>query len=230
MIEKYWGMKPNLDKALMIAKRQLAELVHDAVNLEGLHFSLPEIQTLLDGITVGGHKLSDQQVAINQAEAWRKLFEWVSRKSFAVTVEKVCELHKIAAKEEALTWGVFRTGSVFISGTSYTPPHHLELESRFSEMLKSLEGKEDAYDRAIHLFLVMARTQFFYDVNKRMGRFIMNGYLLIHGFPAINLPAKRQLEFNTKMLAFYESGEQQEMNLFLRSCLDEKIIQIMKEE
>lgn len=70
-------MKPNPDKALMIGKRQLAELVHDAVNLEGLHFSLPEIQTLLDGITVGGHKLSDQQVAINQAEAWRKLFEWV---------------------------------------------------------------------------------------------------------------------------------------------------------
>ena len=77
MIEKCWGMKPNPDKALMIAKRQLAELVYDAVNLEGLHFSLPEIQTLIDGITVGGHKLSDQQVAINQAEAWRKLFEWV---------------------------------------------------------------------------------------------------------------------------------------------------------
>lgn len=76
----------------------------------------------------------------------------------------------------------------------------------------------------------MARTQFFYDVNKRMGRFIMNGFLLSHGFPAINLPAKRQLEFNTKMLAFYNSGEEQEMNLFLRSCLDEKIIQIMKEE
>jgi len=42
--------------------------------------------------------------------------------------------------------------------------------------------------------------------------------------------SKAYLEFNTKMLAFYESGEQQEMNLFLRSCLDEKIIQIMKEE
>ena len=56
MIEKCWGMKPNPDKALMIAKRQLAELVYDAVNLEGLHFSLPEIQTLIDGITVGGHK------------------------------------------------------------------------------------------------------------------------------------------------------------------------------
>lgn len=147
-----------------------------------------------------------------------------------MTIDKVCELHKIAAKEEDLKWGVFRNGSVYISGTNYAPPHHLELESRFTEMLNALNEKEDVYDKAIHLFLVMARTQFFYDVNKRMGRFIMNGFLLKNGFPAINLPAKRQLEFNTKMLAFYESGEQQEMNLFLRSCLDEKIIQIMKEE
>ncbi len=41
--------------------------------------------------------------------------------------------------------------------------------------------------------------------------------------------AKRQLEFNTKMLTFYESGNQEEMNLFLKSCLDPKIVQIMKE-
>ena len=38
----------------MLAKRQLSELVYDAVNLEGIPFTLPEIQTLLDDITVGG--------------------------------------------------------------------------------------------------------------------------------------------------------------------------------
>ncbi len=38
----------------MLARRQLAELVSDAVNLEGIHFTLSEIQTLLEGITVGG--------------------------------------------------------------------------------------------------------------------------------------------------------------------------------
>jgi prophage maintenance system killer protein len=227
--ENNWGMISNIDKALMIAKRQLAEFVYDAVNLEGLNFSLPEIQTLLDGITVGGHKLSDQQVAINQGDAWKKIFEWVSQDKFEITNERVCELHKIAGKEEALKWGEFRTGSVYIAGTNYTPPHHSELEFRFSEMITHLEKIEDVYDKAIHLFLTMARTQFFYDVNKRMGRFIMNGFLLTNGFPAINLPAKRQLEFNTKMLSFYESGIQEEMNLFLRSCLDSRIIQIMNE-
>ncbi len=86
----------------------------------------------------------------------------------------------------------------------------------------------DIYDRAIHFFLTMARTQFFYDCNKRMGRFVMNGLLLDNGYPAINLPAKRQLEFNQLMLDFYQTGEQKPMNNFLRSCLDDKIIKIMK--
>lgn len=52
----------------MLIKRQLAEFVCDAVNLEGIHYTLPEVQTLLDGITVGGHKVADQQIALNQAD------------------------------------------------------------------------------------------------------------------------------------------------------------------
>ena len=67
------------------------------------------------------------------------------------------------------------------------------------------------------------------DVNKRMGRFIMNGLLLNFGYPAINLPAKRQLEFNQLMLSFYKTADQKAMNSFLRSCLDERIIKIMNE-
>jgi len=67
MKETRWNMKPNKAKAIMLAKRQLAEFVCDAVNLEGINFTLPEIQTLLEGITVGGHKVTDQQIALNQA-------------------------------------------------------------------------------------------------------------------------------------------------------------------
>ena len=69
----------------------------------------------------------------------------------------------------------------------------------------------------------MARTQFFFDVNKRLGRLMMNGILLENGAAAINVPAKRQLEFNTLMLKFYETGNQTAMNQFLRSCIDPEI-------
>ncbi len=213
----------------MLARRQLSELVCDAVNLEGINFTLPEIQTLLEGITVGGHKLSDQQIALNQAKAWRTLFEWLDGGEFELTAGKTRALHAIAAKEEALEWGRFRSGGVIIAGTQYMPPDAEKLSVVFDGMAKEALCFTDIYDQAIFVFLSMARCQFFYDVNKRMGRFMMNGLLLNAGFPSINLPAKSQLEFNRLMLIYYESGEQQAMNLFLRTCLDERVIKIMQE-
>jgi len=225
-----WSMKPNQPKAMMLAKRQLAELVCDAVNLEGINFTLPEVQTLLEGVTVGGHQISDQQIVLNQGQAWRTLFEWIEKGEFEVTTEKACELHRIAGRKEALDWGKFRAGDVTIAGTDYMPPEAGMLHDLFDDMIDQAFEMTDAYDRAIFLFLTMARYQFFYDVNKRMGRFIMNGVLLSAGYPSINLPAKRQLEFNQLMLSFYETGEQAPMNAFLRSCLDERIIRIMKAE
>lgn len=228
--DKHWNMKPDLGRAFMLAQRQLPEFVCDAVNLEGIPFTLPEIQTLLDGITVGGHKLSDQQVAINQGDAWRFLFKAIKHGEFSLSMEFAKSLHAIAGKEEALVWGDFRTGMVTIAGTRYMPPEASALPALYIRMLNQLEPMDDIYDQAIFIFLDMARHQYFYDVNKRMGRFMMNGLLLSHGYPAINLPAKRQLEFNQLMLAYYDSGDGQAMNAFLRSCLDEKLIRIMHEK
>jgi len=229
MRDTIWQMKPNRDKALMLAKRQLSELVCDAVNLEGINFTLPEIQTLLDGVTVGGHKISDQHIAVNQAQAWRTLFLWIEHNQFSLTIDQACELHAIAAKDEALAWGTFRSGAVTIAGTEYMPPAASTLPELFTRMVAETLQLPDVYDQAIFIFLTMARCQFFYDVNKRLGRFMMNGWLLNAGRPAINLPAKRQLEFNRLMLDFYQSGEQAPMNAFLRSCLDERVITIMRE-
>jgi Fic family protein len=221
-------INPNKDLALMLAKREVSVLVHDAVALEGIHFTLPEIQTLLEGITVGGHKLSDQQIATNQGYAWRYLFELIKSDQFEVTAEVACRLHAIAGKEEALEWGHFRSGMVTIAGTDYMPPAPSELPRCFQMLVESLPSLDDVYDRAIHVFLFMARTRFFFDVNRRMGRFMMNGVLLSAGYPAINLPVKRKLEFNELMLDFYASGDQGPMNAFMRSCVDPRVVKLME--
>jgi hypothetical protein len=41
------------------------------VNLEGVNYTLPEVQTLLDGVTVGGHRQTDELIATNQIKAWQ---------------------------------------------------------------------------------------------------------------------------------------------------------------
>lgn len=160
----------------------------------------------------------------------RALFKMIETDRFEITVETVCRLHGIAARSDDLEWGRFRSGGVTIAGTNYLAPPADALPALFQKMLEDASGLHDIYDQSIHFFLTMARCQFFYDVNKHMGRFIMNGHLLAHGYPVINLPAKRRLRFNGLMLAFYETGDQKPMNRFIRSCLDERIISIMKED
>ncbi len=222
--ESKWGMKPNIPLAKQLAKRDVPALVYDAVNLEGVAMTLPEVQTILDGITVGGHRISDQNMAMNQAKTWERIFELVDDSNFSFSKEIALLLHNIAGEEEALEWGKFRSGYVSITGSEYEPPGPDELDEKWVEVQTAVNACNDIYDQAITAFLQMARSQFFWDVNKRTGRFMMNGILLSAGFPIINVPAKRQQEFNTLMLDFYTSNDMQPMNDFLRSCIDEKII------
>lgn len=222
-------IKPDRAKAVMLARRELSLFVYDAVQLEGINFTLPEIQTLLEGVTVGGHALSDQQIAVNQGNAWRKLLADIEQDTFVFSATYAQQLHAIAGKEEALAWGCFRTGGVTIAGTDYMPPPHTQLNDLFTQLVHEQAQIADIYDRAIWVFLTMARQQFFYDVNKRMGRFMMNGILLAAGYPSINVPVKRKLEFNEGMLAFYQSNNPAQMKQFLRSCLDPRIVAIMSE-
>ena len=220
---------PNQKKALFFAKRHLSEFVCDSVNLEGINFTLPEVQTLLDGITVGGHKLSDEKITLNQARAWRLLFQLIEENQWTLSKQTALTLHAAAAEEESLTWGMFRSGNVTIAGTDYQPPSPIHLEVLWDEMVEKSQRITKIYDRAIFIFLQMARQQFFYDVNKRTGRLMMNGILLSAGYPAINLPARKQQEFNQLMLAFYASNDTTPMTEFMKSCLDPRMIEIMNE-
>jgi Fic family protein len=226
--DKHWNMIPNKKLAMHLAIREIPALVYEAVNLEGVAITLPEVQTILDGITVGGHKISDQNMVISQANTWRQLFTMINDNRFEFSKSIALELHSIAGKEEAFEWGVFRSGNVTISGTDYAPPSPELLDTIWLEIESKIKQIEDVYDRAITAFLQMARTQFFWDVNKRMGRFMMNGILLDAGYPAINVPVKKQLEFNTLMLDFFSSNDMQAMNSFLRKCLDKRIAENFK--
>jgi hypothetical protein len=49
-------------------------------------------------------------------------FFWLEGDESVVSAEKVCELHAIASKKEALQWRSFCSWPVAISGTDYMPP------------------------------------------------------------------------------------------------------------
>jgi hypothetical protein len=65
------------------------------------------VQTLLDGVTVGGHRQTDELIATNQIKAWQFLFAAVEEGSFEVSAAFTCQLQAKVAQQEALTWGPY---------------------------------------------------------------------------------------------------------------------------
>ena len=167
----------------------------------------PEVATLLDNITVGGHKLSDEQQILNQNRSIDLLFRLLVRNEFCFDKINLCLLHAEVAKEEALTWGQFRTENVNIGGTEYLPPAANKLDIIFNNGMTAINTINHPIIAALTYFLFGARTQFFFDGNKRVSRLMMIGILLANGYPMLNIKAKDKLEFNQQMISFYDTAD-----------------------
>jgi len=209
---------PNKKRVSFRAKKILEGIVYDTVALEDNPFTFPEVKTLLDGITVGGHKLSDEKQVLNQIKSWKKLFAMTGDNTLVISKENFCRLHALVAEEEALEWGKFRDGPVTIAGTEYVPPSANILDDLFDEVVAVIAKIENPHERAIVFFLFGSLSQFFWDGNKRISRLMMNGILLSHGYDVINISATKKLEFNQKMIRFYDSLDATEMIHFMVQC------------
>jgi len=224
------AFKSRQQLALYLLEKELPELVADATNLEGCNYTIPEIQTLLQNITVGGKSLTDSTIAQNQCNAWKEMMIDFKNNKVEITPDYLLRLHAIVAKEEALEWGVYRSSQVYVAGTEYIPPSFEEIPALVAELFKSLQEITDVHRQATHCFLQIARLQPFFDGNKRTGRMMMNCILVLNGFTAINLPASRQLEFNQNMQQFYLDGNETTMHHFLMSCRNPAILAIFNQE
>jgi Fic family protein len=210
----------GVERAGFRLQKVFPEYVWNTVFLENNPFTFPEVQTLLEGITVGGHKLEDQQQVLNQFKSLNRLLTLVKQQKFGLYKPTFCQLHSLVAFEETLEWGIFRTGEVLIAGTEYKPPPANQLDARFSDGIEYLKTINNPLERGIAMFLFGSLQQF--DGNKRTSRLMMNGILLSNGIDAINVPAKKKLEFNQTMIGFYETQNADDMMEFMVNLLDNK--------
>ena len=199
--------KSNKKHAFMLAKKDKIDFIYNTSALEGNAMTYPEVQTLLEGVTVGGHKLSDEQQILNQNKSVNLLFDLIEKEQFKVDKNTLLKLHEKVAFEEALSWGAFRTSGVNIGGTEYLPPKASDLDALFEEGREEIGQITHPIVSAITYFLFGAKCQFFYDGNKRTSRLIMNGILLDNGYPILNIKAKDKLAFNKQMIAFYDGED-----------------------
>lgn len=222
--KSYEDIEPKLEtkKLIILIKKLLPDVVFNMASLEGNPFTYPEVQTLLDGITIGGHKVSDEQQVYRIRNGWDYLFDILKQKSIAIDINMFNSFNDIVAKDEAFISGTFRTGQVRIAGTEFMPPKAEELDNIFtselSELIKRCKSKTEL---AFEIFLWGALNQFYYDGNKRTSRLVSNVVLTSNGQGIFNIKAKDKLQFNTLMVEFYNTREANNVFEFLHNyCLE----------
>ena len=224
--------RASLERVVFRFHRMLPEYVWDAGVLEGNPFTFPEVKTLLEGVTVGGRKLSDQEQILNLGESSKYLVELVKQRAFKLDKSTFCSLHARVARNEALEWGHFRGEGPEIQYTPdvalgergrFTPlatePGAVRLNAVFASGIRLLEEHvPNPFERAMAFFLFGAIQQFFFDGNKRTSRFMMNGILMSEAIDAVSIPAGRAAEFNSRMVDFYTTRNATEMMAFVLDC------------
>ena len=222
----------SIDRVAFRLHRMLPEFVWDASVLEGNPFTYPEVKTLLEGVTIGGRKVSDQEQVLNLAESTKHLLALIKAEKFCLNKSTLTDLHGLVARNEALEWGHFRGEG---QETSYTPDVGLgehgrytplptiakatELNRVFTQGLEALQKDvQNPFEKAAAFFLFGALQQFFFDGNKRTSRLMMNGVLMSAGIDAISIPAAKAQAFNEKMVRFYLHKDGTEMMAFIVNC------------
>ncbi|TDR30495.1 Fic/DOC family protein [Hydromonas duriensis] len=214
---------PNMERALFMAEKMRVDFVYNTAALEGNPYTYPEIKTLIEGITVGGHRISDTEQVLNLNRALSHVIDLVKSGKFELNKETACTIQGIVANRESLTWGEFRDGQVFIGGTNYLPPRASDLDIIFEQGAKLLNTIDDPTFKAWLIFLWGSLNQFFYDGNKRTSRFLANATLMSAGLPPLMILAKDQLKYNEVMTRFYDNQDATEALEWLYSYYVERI-------
>ena len=208
-----------VERSLARFRANLAVIVWDAARLEGNNFTLPEVQTLLDGVTVEGKRIEDQQQVLALNEAYNELERLVRTGDFRLTKQVSDKLHSLVARHEAIESGRFRGegsvnggGSVRLSSGGVVDGREhgkggLRLVEAFNDLMDYLDGVDDPRQRALLYAASATRHQFYSDGNKRTAKLMASGVLMSAGFDAISVPFSRLYEQNVSLDRLFSTDD-----------------------
>ncbi|WP_353808332.1 hypothetical protein [Agromyces sp. SYSU T00194] len=224
------GGNGDVERARARFRANLPVIIWDAAKLEGNTFTLPEVRTLLDGVTVEGKRLEDQQQVLALSDAYNELDRMIAGRKFTVDKAISDRLHGLVARHEAIEAGGFRGegsarggGSVRLSsggvveGREHGDGGALLIQA-FDDLRDFIAGVDDPRRRALVYAAAATRHQFYFDGNKRTAKLMASGMLMSAGFDAISVPYSRLYEQNVSLDRMFASDDATAYMRLLADC------------
>jgi Fic family protein len=190
----------DADFAVFLMQKNKAEVVWNIVaTFENIPASLPDTSEILAGRSVANLKIFDLLKIKHYGDAIDVLCDMVKHGEFDLSKETACKLHSVAAKDEVIERGIFRTRNVSLQNVTYSPPDPVTLQNIWDDGMGAISRIDNPLERACATFLFMSRSQFFYDCNKRTATLMLNGELMKSGIKPFFIPRDTKNEFAEKL-------------------------------
>lgn len=188
-----------------LARSNLVKLVYVNSRFEGLTTTLPQTQTIIDGLGVDGVSIDDINVIVQLKRGW----QYIINSTEEFNLEFLKRINKIVALQESLDPGQLRTGNGGVSTIKgeFTPPTvNVNNEKDFiANLIK--KSSLTTTDKALTLMYHLMRNQIFWDGNKRTATLAANKVMIEHGAGLINVPLDLWPEWNNLIGDYYFSGD-----------------------
>ncbi len=186
--------------------------------IEGNTYTLLETVNLLkDSVEAKGKRREEAVMLLNHKAALKAIVERPDHFR-TISLARLEDVHSVLIEGLGVDRSL-RHVRVGISGTNYRP---LDVESQIREAVEDacalVNGKSNAYEKALLTLLLVAYIQPFVDGNKRTSRLVANAILIAHGVCPVSFRTVSADDYRAALLLFYE---QNNLSAFKRIFLDQ---------
>lgn len=187
-------------------ERLAIDLSWKSSQIEGNTYSLLETEILLKEKETAKGKTKDDAVMLLNHKAAIDFIVATPNYVTPLTISAIEDIHSLLMKELGIDRNI-RTRRVGISGTNYTPlDNEHQIKDALTELCELVNQKENVFEKALVILVLLSYIQPFGDGNKRTARIISNAILIANGFCPISFRTIDSIEYKKAMLLFYEQN------------------------
>jgi Fic family protein len=187
-------------------ERIMIEFSWKSSAIEGNTYSLLSTEALIkENIEAEGKTKEEAQMILNHKDAFNEAIQ--NKQRFRKLDYKDIEyVHSVLTKGLNITKSI-RSSSVGIIGTKYKPLDNAhQIKEALEKTVKLINNKENFFEKAFLVLILLSYIQAFEDGNKRTARMISNALLLSFDSIPLSYRAVSVEEYKKASLLFYEQN------------------------
>lgn len=201
---QYEYSKVELDIILSFCRKYIKDIIWKNASIEVRGLTFPQTECILENYELNGISFNDAMIVNNIKRSWQFLFNNINKDIDLELIKEYNYILQYSTLNEKDP-GLLRSKPVYISGTDFIPPHidRGVLEYEINDINANFIDKP--FEKAIALFAIIAKEQWFSDGNKRTATMVCNHILVQSGVGVFAIKPKLMSSFIDLLIKWYES-------------------------